>query len=459
MKLSFHGACKGVTGSCSLLEVGRTRLLVDCGMFQGKDESGENARTFAFDPAKIDYVLLTHAHLDHSGRLPLLVKQGFRGEIIATSATRELTELVLLDAARLQEEEAARAARHGHKRNNRSNGEPLFTSSDVMDVMDRFGRIAVFNRANRLNNDVKITFFDAGHILGSASVLVEAGQRTIVFSGDIGNRNKPIVRDPVYPPPADAVVMETTYGDRCHRSIANSVEELYEAIRDTFARGGNVLIPTFAVGRAQELLYYLREGVETGRLPELMPMFLDSPMAISATEIFRRHPECYDAQTTALFQTRDDPFAMPGLHYTRETAESIAINRFRSGAVIMAGSGMCTGGRILHHLLHNLWREECSIVFIGFAARGTLARVIIDGAPEVRIFGETVKVRARIHTINGFSAHADHDELMEWHRHAGSPGTTFLMHGDTKPMQRMAEDLGRLGHHVEMPERGQAFEL
>lgn len=458
MRLSFHGACKGVTGSCSLLEIGGTRLLIDCGMFQGKDEDGEEAQDFAFDPAKIDYVLLTHAHLDHSGRLPLLVRQGFRGEIIATSATRELAELILLDAARLQEEDAAREERHGRRRN-RSNGDPLYTSPDVINALDRFGRVAVYNRSLQLNDDIKVTFFDAGHILGSASVRIEAKQRTIVFSGDIGNRNKPIVRDPVYPPAADVVVMETTYGDRCHKSVASSVEELYAAIRDTFARGGNVLIPTFAVGRAQELLYFLREGMETGRLPDYMQMFLDSPMAISATEIFHRHPECYDAQAAALFQTRADPFDVPGLHYTREVADSIAINRFRSGAVIMAGSGMCTGGRILHHLRHNLWREECGIVFIGFAVRGTLARNIIDGAPEVRIFGETIKVRARIHTINGFSAHADHDELMEWHRHTGTPGTTFLVHGDTKPMQRMSEDLDRLGHHVEMPERGQAFGL
>jgi len=458
MKLTFHGACDGVTGSCSLLEIGRTRLLIDCGMFQGKDAEERNTQPFGFDPSEIDYVLLTHAHLDHSGRLPLLVRQGFRGEIIATSATRELTKLVLLDAARLQEEEAAREARHGRRRNRRV-VRAMYTTADVENVLDRFGRIAVYNRTLPLADNIRVTFFDAGHILGSASIFIEARGRSIVFSGDIGNCNKPVVRDPVPPPPADFVVMETTYGDRCHRSIASSVEELFAAIRDTFARGGNVLVPSFAVGRAQELLFYLREGVESGRLPDFMQVFLDSPMAISATEIFRRHPECHDAETTALFQSDTDPFDIPGLHYTRDVTASMAINRFRSGALIIAGSGMCSGGRILHHLRHNLWREECSIVFIGFAARGTLARQIIDGASEVRIFGEPIKVRARIHTINGFSAHADHNELMAWHRHLGTPTTTYLVHGDDKAIQRMAHDLRKIGRPVELPECGTTYRL
>jgi metallo-beta-lactamase family protein len=462
MKLSFHGAAQGVTGSCFLLELGKTRLLVDCGMFQGRDERRENERPFGFDPARIDYVLLTHAHLDHCGRLPLLRRQGFRGEVITTAASRELAKLVMLDAARIMEEEAERAARHAPRQHHRRPA-PLYGTPDVVKALDCFGRKAHYGVPLALGKGVRATFIDAGHILGSASILIEAdqdgGMRRLVFSGDIGNRNKPIVRDPTPPPRADVVVMECTYGDRCHRSVADSVEEFYAAIRETFSRGGNVLIPTFALERAQELLFYLRAGLEAGRLPEGMQVFLDSPMAISATEIFRRHPDCYDAETAELFGNGADPFHLAGLHYTREVSDSMAINRFRSGAVIMAGSGMCTGGRIRHHLRHNLARSECSVVFVGFAVRGTLARTIIDGAEEVPLFGERVKVGARVHTINGFSAHADHDELLAWHGHTGRPATTFLVHGDPRALERLSGEIAATGLDVEVPERGMEYEL
>ncbi len=461
VKLSFHGADRAVTGSCHLLEAAGQRVLIDCGMYQGNRElDEENADAFGFEPESIDAVLLTHAHLDHCGRLPLLVKRGFRGEIITTAATRELTRIVLLDAAHLQEEDAARRARRHARRGETPAPEPLYGVLDALNSTDRFGRTAAYGRKFTLAPGIEVTFYDAGHILGSASLFVEVtergAKRRIVFSGDLGNAGRPLLRDPVAPPRSDVVVMETTYGDRLHKPIGPSVEELYGAIETTFRRGGNVIIPTFALERAQEILYYLRDGVERGRLGGSMQVFLDSPMAISATEIFRRHPECFDTEAAARFSAGRDPFGLPGLHFSRETAESMQLNRIVGGAVILAGSGMATGGRVRHHLRHNLWREQCAIVFVGFAAKGTLARRIIDGAKSVSLFGEDVPVRASIHTINGFSAHADRDELLAWHRRI-QPDLTYLVHGDEDVMRQFATNLPH-GRTV-LPSLGQSDEL
>jgi len=455
MKLSFHGANQGVTGSCHLLEGGGRRILIDCGLFQGGRElAEENAEPFGFEPASIDYVLLTHAHLDHCGRLPLLVKQGFRGEVITTSASRELARLVLLDAGHLQEEEARFEARQAARRAGHAvSTAPLYTELEALNSLDHFGRTAAYGLPLALDSGIQATFTDAGHILGSACVLLELEEarrrHTVLFSGDLGNTRRPLLRDPAPPPRAEAVVMETTYGNRLHRPIAESVQELEAAIRDTFRRGGNVIIPTFALERAQEILYFLRAAVEANRLPASTQIYLDSPMAISATAIFERHRECYDAETLALFRAGRDPLRVPGLHFTRETQESMAINRISGGAVIMAGAGMCTGGRVRHHLKHNLWREESSVVFVGFAASGTLARSIIDGAKQVRIFGEEIPVRATIHTINGFSAHADKAELLAWHQRIGGPARTFLVHGEPQTMRQFAAELRHT--RVEIP--------
>jgi metallo-beta-lactamase family protein len=462
MKISFHGADRGVTGSCHMIECAGRRILIDCGLYQGGRElDEENAEDFGFDAASIDYLLLTHAHLDHCGRIPLLSKRGFKGEIITTAASRELARLVMLDSAHLQEEEARyqarRKARHGHAHNTL----PLYSVLDTLNSTEHFGRTAHYNQPLELAPGLRATFFDAGHILGSASVFLELeedGQRcTVLFSGDLGNAGRPLLREPVTPDHTDVVVMETTYGDRQHKELAPSVEELYDAIADTFKRGGNIIIPTFALERAQEILFYLREGVIQNRLPGSLQVFLDSPMAISATEIFERHPECYEADVAELFHEGRDPFHLPGLHFTRDTAESIALNRVGGGAVIMAGSGMCTGGRVRHHLKHNLWRKDSSIVFVGYAAEHTLARRIIDGAKEVRIFGEEIPVNARIHTINGFSAHADQAELLAWHQKLGKPKQTFLVHGEEKVMQHFAKRLSET--EVEMPTLGQSFDL
>lgn len=450
MKLSFHGADQSVTGSCHLLQCAGKSILIDCGLFQGSRALAEdNQQAFGFDASTIDFVLLTHAHLDHCGRLPLLYRRGFRGEIITTAASRDLARLVLLDSAHLQEAEARRREKHWHRHGHQhhTSVEPtpaLYTTDDVEACFALFGRTAQYHQALPLAAGITAHFYDAGHILGSASIALELEEgdhrRRIVFSGDLGSDGRVILRDAEAPPPADFVVMETTYGDRCHRSLQASVTQLYETIRTTFKRNGNVIIPTFALERAQEILWYLREGVETGVLPAGLHVFLDSPMAISATEIFRHHPECYDEQSAALFAAHRDPFTLANLHIVRELEDSIAINQIKGGAVILAGAGMCTGGRIQHHLKHHLWERNSSIVFVGFAAKGTLARQIIDGQSPVRILGDEVAVNAEIHTINGFSAHADHDELIAWHHQLHAPNT-FLVHGEIEVMQKFADDL------------------
>ena len=326
MKISFHGADHGVTGSCHLIECAGRRVLIDCGLYQGGRElNEENAEPFGFDPAAIDYVLLTHAHLDHCGRLPLLAKRGFCGEIITTAASRELARLVMLDSAHLQEEEARyharKAARHGA---NHKIEPPLYTVLDAMNTLEYFGRTADYGKTLELASGIKATFHDAGHILGSACIYLELSEhnerRNVLFSGDLGNAGRPLLRNPATPSGADIVVMETTYGDRLHKQMQPSIEEMFSAITNTFRRGGNVIIPTFALERAQDILFYLREGVTDGQLPRSTQVFLDSPMAISATEIFEHHPECYEPHIAKLFREGRDPFHLPGLHFTRETA-------------------------------------------------------------------------------------------------------------------------------------------
>ena len=463
MKISFHGADRSVTGSCHMIECAGRKLLIDCGLYQGERELHEdNAEPFRFDPKTIDFLLLTHAHLDHCGRIPLLSKRGFRGEIITTSATRELARLVMLDAAHLQEEEARIENRHRARRGHEGPEiEPLYSVLDAMNSTEHFGRSATYNERLELAPGIVVTFIEAGHILGSACVFLELlegdKKRTVLFSGDLGNAQRPFLRSPATPPPADVVVMETTYGDRLHKALSPSVDELYEAINDTVKRGGNVIIPTFALERAQEILFCLQQGSEQQKLPRSMQVFVDSPMAISATEIFEHHPECYQPTVKELFAEGRDPFKPLNSHITRETSESIAINRITGGAVILAGSGMCTGGRVRHHLQHNLWRRESSIIFVGYAAHGTLARRIIDGARSVRIYGQEVQVKAAVHTISGFSAHADQAELLSWHRQTGQPEKTFLVHGDEEVMRTFASLLTNT--QVELPALGDQFDL
>lgn len=454
MIYSCHGAAKQVTGSCHLVRCGDRQILIDGGLFQGsREEEQANTEPFGFDPRHVDALLLTHAHLDHCGRIPRLVREGFRGPILATAATRDLARIVLLDAARLQEEDAARAARGNHRRGEPP-APPISTLDDAFSALERFADPVGYGDTVAVAPGIQAQFLDAGHILGSASILLhlDDGRQTrrIVFSGDLGSPGRPLLRDPVPAPPADFVVMESTYGDRDHRSLPDSVDELYEAVNDTFKRGGNVIIPTFALERAQEVLYYLHQGLRRRRIPERTPVFLDSPMAISATEVFRRHPECFDEEFAALLRS-DDPFTMPNLRFSHDAADSMAINRIEGGAIIMAGSGMCNGGRIRHHLRHNLWRDKSSIVFVGYAAEGTLARRIINGARRVAIFGEEIAVNARIWTINGFSAHAGRDELLAWlgdHPRRA----VMLVHGEyDRGMRALDEALTARGVTARMP--------
>ena len=388
--------------------------------------------------------------------MPLLAKQGFKGEVIATAATRELARLVMLDSAHLQEEDAGNRERARRRQGAEETRKPLYSVVDALGSLDRFGRSAVYGRPIELAAGLRATFIDAGHILGSASIVLEidesAGTSKLLFSGDLGNAARPLLRPPAPPPLADLVVMETTYGDRDHKPIGPSIAELYDGIAGAFARGGNVIVPTFALERAQELLFVFHEGQGQGRLSRAAQVFLDSPLAISATEIFGRHPEGLEPSVAKLIGDGGDPFRLPGLHFVRETAESIAINKVKGGAVIMAGSGMATGGRIRHHLKHNLWRAECCVVFVGYAAVGTLARQIIDGAKTVRIFDEHIPVR--IHTINGFSGHADQSELLEWQRKTAAR-ITFLVHGEQDTMLQFAKKL--VGTQVETPKLHQTY--
>ncbi|HWG36139.1 MAG TPA: MBL fold metallo-hydrolase [Terriglobales bacterium] len=455
MRLSFHGAAGDVTGSCHLLEAAGKRILIDCGLFQGSRRlHDENAGPLGFDAASVDSVLLTHAHLDHCGRIPLLYHRGYKGKVLTTAATLDLARIVLLDAAALSLEEL--------KRNHQEGESPLYTAEDVAAAMGRFDGSAAYGASTEIAPGIRATFQDAGHILGSAWILIEVQEggatKRIVFSGDLGNRDKPILEAAKGAPPADVIVMESTYGDRNHRSQADSIAEFRQAVVSTLAGGGNVVIPTFAIERAQDLLYYLREMVEQKVIPATTPVYLDSPMAISTTEIFRRHRECFNRETAALLDAGHDPFTVPGLQVTRDRKASAAINAAR-GAVILAGSGMATGGRILHHLRHNLGDARNRIVFVGYAAAGTLARQIIDGAKEVKIYGEPVTVHAGVSTIGGFSAHADHDGLLVWAQASGKPGKVFLVHGEAEAAAVLAKDMAARGLTVTVPKLGDVTAL
>ncbi|MGK0690336.1 MAG: MBL fold metallo-hydrolase [Aquificaceae bacterium] len=460
MKVIPYGGAKRVTGSCFYVEVRDVRLLIDCGMFHGEDEE-KNYEPFPFDPKKIDYLVLTHAHIDHCGRIPLLVKEGFKGKIICTEPTAKLSRLMLLDASKVMYENyktlLKKLARTG-----RVPREPLYEEYDVLEAMEFFKIRLPYNKDYRLSKGVVLRLRDAGHILGSAFVELDIYEdkkpKRVIFSGDLGNKNKPIVQDPESPSPADYVFIESTYGDRNHKSFEESKQELLEAIRYTIGRGGNLIIPSYALERAQEILYVLREFYEEGKLPKCQ-IFLDSPLAISITKLFTSHPEFYDRDTYEVFLEKN-PFELPNLIYTKDVEESKAINSISSGAIIIAGSGMLNGGRVLHHLKYNLWREECSIVFVGYQPKGTLGRKIIEGAQTVRIFSEEINVRAKVFTINGFSSHADQRGLLEWLSYTQRPQKVFLIHGEEEKMKVFGEAIkNELGLPWHIPEEGEVIEL
>ena len=434
MKLSFYGADQCVTGSCHCLEVGGKHILIDCGLQQGRDEI-DNA-SLPFHPGQIDYVLVTHAHIDHSGRIPLLIKQGFQGRILTTRLTADLLDIMLQDSAHIQESDAEYKNRK-NQRAGRPMEEPLYTVEDAMRVRE-FMDTCEYGQQIHICDGVDAVFIDAGHLLGSASIelwITEGSTTTkLVFSGDIGNLEQPIIKDPTYIQQADYVFMESTYGDRNHAPRPDYVAELAKILQRTFDRGGNVVVPSFAVGRTQEMLYFLREIKEKGLVKGHgnFPVYIDSPLATEATRIFRdTDPDCFDEQTRALLEKGIDPINVPGLRISVTSDDSRMINTDRTPKVILSASGMCDAGRIRHHLKHNLWRPESLILFVGYQSEGTLGRMLYDGAKEVKLFGETIAVRAEVTWLPGVSGHADKNGLLHWiSGFEKKPAKVFVNHGD-----------------------------
>ena len=464
MKLSFFGADQCVTGSCHCLEVGGKRILIDCGLQQGRDEVDN--RSLPFAPGSIDYVLITHAHIDHSGRVPMLIKNGFQGRILTTRLTAQLMSIMLQDSAHIQESDAEYKNRK-NRRAGRPEEEPLYTVADAQRVPE-FIDTCEYDQPVHLCDGVDAVFIDAGHLLGSASIrltLTEGDQtKTIVFSGDIGNVDQPIIRDPQFFTGADYVVMESTYGDRNHTEVWSYTGELAQIIDETLGKGGNVVIPSFAVGRTQELLYFIREIKDQGLVTSVpdFPVYVDSPLAKSATTIFCGDLRGYlDQDALELVKDGTHMFNFPGLHLTETVDESKSLNEDHTPKVIISASGMCDAGRIRHHLKHNLWRPESSVVFVGFQSPGTLGRHLLEGAESVKMFGEEIAVRAKIVNFQGLSSHADHDHLIGWVRHFDPARTqhVFIVHGDREVAPVFAEEVKSLGFAAHAPQYTEEYDL
>jgi metallo-beta-lactamase family protein len=470
MRLVFLGAAGEVTGSCTLVETGDVCFLVDCGMFQGGPEArqkNQRALNFGFDVRQIDFVLLTHAHIDHSGLLPRLTMLGYRGPIYATKATIDLLEVLLPDSAHIQEKESEWQLRHRHRRGKGERGipAPLYTVAQALACLKQLQSVG-YGQQFKVADSVSVRFHDAGHILGSASLEVtvtgEGKPRRLVFSGDLGMSDRPVLRDPE-PPPADADVLlvESTYGDRLHRSLADTEDEIVAAIERTRVAKGNLIIPAFAVGRTQEIIYMLADLVRRKRLSPLK-IYVDSPMANSATRITLAHPDLLDQETRELLVWLEAHPDKVKIEFVADVERSKALNAIRSGAVIVSASGMCEAGRIKYHLRENLSRSECSVLIAGFQAAGTLGRRLVDGARLVTIFGEQIPVRARIYTVGGLSAHADQAALLEWlSGFRKPPGRTFVVHGEAGASANFAQAIGeRLGWSaIDLPQAGESYTL
>ena len=448
MEIHFLGAAQQVTGSCYFVKAGGLRLLVDCGLYQERPFLERNWAPFPMPPESIDFVLLTHTHLDHSGLLPKLVREGYRHPILMTPATADLLPIVLMDAAELQEEDAAYKKKRHQKEGRRPRHPeiPLYRVKDAEKVT-RLIQPVPYNKNAALGPAASVRFHEAGHILGSAAVelIVHPGKKAfrMVFSGDLGQWDKALLRDPALLERAQSVVMESTYGDRDHEDPSDIETRLSQLIKETVQGGGNILIPVFAVERAQELMFHLSRLVHKNLIPSL-PVFLDSPMATDVTDVFLRHPECLDRETLDLFRSGQSPFQFPGLEYVRSQEESKAVNNLRTPHIVMAGSGMCTGGRIKHHLVNNIGRAESTLLFVGYQAEGTLGRQIIERPSQVRIFGQHRPLRARVEQIQSFSGHADRSALMRWLGHfRPPPSTLFLTHGEKEVIHSLAESLHR----------------
>lgn len=458
IKLSFLGAARNVTGSRHLVEANDVRFLVDCGLYQEREFRGRNWEPFLIPPDSIDAVLLTHAHLDHCGLLPKLVREGFDGHVYCTAATSEIAKIILMDSANIQQEDAEfKRKRHQRERRRGPYPEvPLYTTDDAKDCFRLLSPI-YYGEPVQIGDGVVATFHDAGHVLGSSMIKVMVSQdgekRTLLFSGDVGRWNKPILRNPTLFDQADYVLVESTYGDRLHESQETISDELARVISSTVEASGNILIPSFALERSQEVLYYLNELLIKDRIPHLV-VFVDSPMALSVTEVFQHHTELFDKEMMALIRQGKSPFDFPSLTMVRTVDQSKAINYIAGSAMIIAGSGMCTGGRIKYHLVRNISRPESTILFVGYQAMGTLGREIVDGDKEVRILGQKYPVRAKVAQIHGFSAHADRDELFRWLSALQKPPRhLFIVHGEPEAALRFANLLReRTGWEISVPE-------
>lgn len=469
--LTFLGAVEGVTGSMYLLETANSKVLLDCGLFQGRKEEEEaNLKPLPFSVDEIDAVVLSHAHLDHSGRLPLLIKEGATCPIFMTSPTLDLIDILLKDAASLQERDVEWENKR-RRRAGKAEIEPLYTQEDVEQVLMQCQGTHYYTRV-AVSTDVFVRFSDAGHILGSAIVelfiIEQSKEKKLVFSGDLGNSQAALLRDPDVVENADVLLLESTYGDREHRSMEDTLEEFEHVIEESSANGGNILIPSFAVGRTQELIFRLGELYQKGKLKH-QAIFLDSPMAIAVTEIYHRYQDVYNDEDKATIAKHPVGAGrkhqslhsfLPVLRYSTTTDESMALNRIESGAIIIAGSGMCNGGRIRHHLKHNLWRKNAHVIFVGFQAQGTPGRTLIDGATTFKTAGEKVAVKASIHTMGGFSAHASQSQLLSWLEHFKSPRPRlFLVHGESKAKTILQSVINKRDWRAEIPELGQTIEF
>lgn len=458
--IQSFGAAETVTGSCHLIQIKQgPKILIDCGMFQGRTEHSSRD-PFGFNPQDIDILLITHAHLDHVGRIPKLVNEGFDGKIIATRATMELAEVVLLDSAKIAEEDYKTSLKKARRRGEEENvKEPIYTIEEAKSVFDLTIQYAEYNQVINLTPDVQTTFRNAGHILGSSTIQIdfsEAGeQKTVVFSGDLGNRIDMVMPAPEKVIHANALYLESTYGDRNHRALEASVEEFKTIVKQTLENEGNVIIPSFAIERTQEILVLLKKMHYNKELPNCK-IFVDSPMAIKATKIYNQHHHLLNKEAQALYQSDGSVFDFPALEYSITGDDSMRINDEESGCIIIAGSGMCNGGRILHHFKHRLWNPRNSVLFVGYQVIGTLGRMLVDGAEEIRIYREKIKVGANIHMINGFSAHADQSEMLNWMGGFSTLDKVFLIHGERDKQevfkQAIEEKLNKTVHIVEYAE-------
>lgn len=467
MRIQFLGAAKVVTGSNYLITTNKYKLLLDCGMFQGSEQLEKlNYEDFQFNPSEIDFVILSHAHIDHSGRIPKLVKEGFEGKIFCTQATSDLCEIMLVDSGHIQESDAEWENRK-RKRAGKPLIEPLYTARDAALSLKYFSP-ALYDQKIKINEDISIRFKDAGHILGSSIVELWINENNkavkIVFSGDIGMKDRPIIKDPEYIEEADYLILESTYGDRIHENVNKRVEELTDIINETVLRGGTVIIPSFAVGRTQELIYELNKYYEyNDELETFMkiPIYIDSPMAVSATEIFQKNSYCFDDETKKLILNGDNPFEFENLHYVKSQEESMRLNNYSFPKVIISASGMCTAGRVRHHLKHNLWKKKNSVIFVGYQAEGTLGRILKDGSKKVKILGEDIVVDAEIHSIEGFSGHTDQVGLIDWVKGFKKlPKEIFIVHGEDNSSEALAKLIStQFNVKTIIPTMGYSYEI